>query len=78
MLTYPIIIGLQQSLVFIRHALNSQHALIMHSKTYEHSNARLFSDLMMCSAEHEACLKTTGVFCQREKDSGLKAQASDD
>ena len=54
MLIYPIIISLEQPLVSIRHALNSEHALIRHSNTYKHSNARLFSDLMKCLVEHES------------------------
>ena len=67
MLTYPIIIGLQQSLVFIRHALNSEHALIMHSNTYKHSNAWLFSDLMKCSVEHESLSKNNWCVLSKRK-----------
>ena len=54
MLTYPIIIGLQQPQVSIRHDLNSEHVLNQHSNTYNHSNARLFSDLMKFSVENES------------------------
>ena len=54
MLTYPIIIGLQQPQVSISHALNSEHVLSSHSNTYNRSNARLFSDLMKFSVENES------------------------
>ena len=53
-LTYPIIIGLQQPQVSIRHALNSEQALNQHSNTYNSSNTRLFSDLMKFSVENES------------------------
>ena len=67
MLTYPIIIGLQQSLVFIRHALNSERVLIMHNNTYKHSNARLLSDLIKCSVEHESLSKTNWYILSKRK-----------
>ena len=54
MLTYPIIILLQQPLVSIKHALNSEHVLNKHRNTYKHNNARLFSDLMQFSVENES------------------------
>ena len=37
----------------IRHALNSEHVFSQHSNTYNHSNARLFSDLMKFSVQNE-------------------------
>ena len=42
------------ALVSIRHAQNSEYALIRHSNTFKYSNARLFLDLMKCSVEHES------------------------
>ena len=53
-LTHPSIISLQQSLVSIRHALNSEHVLLQHSNPYKLSYVRLSSDLMKCSVEHES------------------------
>ena len=53
-LSHPSIFSLQQSLVSIRHALNSEHVLIQHSMPYKCSNVRWFSDLMKCSVEHES------------------------
>ena len=52
MLTYPIIIGLQQPHVSIRHALNSEDVISWHSNTYNCSNTRLFIDLMKFSVEN--------------------------